>query len=385
MANERTPPSGRRLRQNSSVSAARRGKLYQKRELIDGVLDKSSTSERNSDQDSSRQTVEVAERSAEKAGQELSNVSHRYSQKLQKENLEERKKATDLKGQENTSKAAKDLQKKKLKQEYAKVARENRRAASNAGSALGKGGKEASKETKDMMSKLMNKLAEFVSDHPLASLIIVLVALVVFLVIYVVNICGLAMGAVGSGGLGATYTANDYDILAVEKNYTEMEQYLKESVESLAKEYSGYDEYVFNMDDFGHEPHELISYLTVMYHNFRQWDVTGELQHLIDLQYEVSTSSVTETRYYAEERTGYIEQVKKNEPPLEDEVILIPYFYYEIIPYEYSIFTVTVKNRGINNVVRENLLPDKFDELGLYAVLVETKGGKPELFENTKE
>ena len=97
-----------------------------------------------------------------------------------------------------------------------------------------------------------------------------------------------------------TYLAEDEDILAAEEQYLNLEKRLQDQIDSIETDYPGYDEYVYQIDEIGHNPYHLISFLTVMFGEFRYADIVNSIQGLFEQQYtmklEDETETVTETR-----------------------------------------------------------------------------------------
>ena len=159
-------------------------------------------------------------------------------------------------------------QKWKLKRQYAKQARETARQ-----------GAKAAKKTAVTTEKLAARAAAFVKRHPIG----VLIAIGVFL-------SGLPM--LGNGMLnavmGTSYTAEDEDILGANEDYTALENELKQEISSIESTHPGYDEYRYNVDEIGHNPYELTSYLIAKLRTYTRADVQDELRALFEAQYKLT-------------------------------------------------------------------------------------------------
>ena len=59
--------------------------------------------------------------------------------------------------------------------------------------------------------------------------------------------------------------------------------------------HSDYDEFQFQIDEIGHNPYQLISYLTVKYGGFTYAEVADEIQEIFKEQYGLYTDSTRET------------------------------------------------------------------------------------------
>ena len=64
---------------------------------------------------------------------------------------------------------------------------------------------------------------------------------------------------------GTSYASEDTDLLA-DEDYTALENELAQTVANIESTHPGYDEYRYSVDEIGHNPHELASYLSAKYH-----------------------------------------------------------------------------------------------------------------------
>ena len=95
-----------------------------------------------------------------------------------------------------------------------------------------------------------------------------LLGVLVFLLMNIFSSCSqMAMGTVQSV-VGTSYLSEDEDILAVERAYVRMEDELGRRINNIDNEYPDYDEYRYSVDEIGHNPYALISYLTAKYVSF---------------------------------------------------------------------------------------------------------------------
>ena len=140
-------------------------------------------------------------------------------------------------------------------------------------------------------------------------------------------------------------------------NFTYRRYNLRANIES---EFPGYDEYQYDVDTIGHDPNELISYLTAKFNAFTPAQVQAELEALFNQQYTLTTREEVQIRY----RTVTWTDEEGNEHESEEA-------------YEYYILHVTLRNHSLGTVAVENLTED---EKGRYAAILELKGNKPYLF-----
>ena len=254
------------------------------------------------------------------------------------------------------------FQKQRIKRRYQKQARE-----------AAKKGAKAAKKTAVTTEKIARAVAGFVKRHPVG----VLIALGAFLLIIVLQSCVASMGSVGNGILGAvgstTYLSADSDIETVEANYSRLEADLRARMGRIESDYPGYDEYRYTVDEIGHDPYELASYLTTKYAAYTPSTVQAELQALIRQQYTLTTTQTVEVRYRTETRTDTWTETD----PETGETTTYSNTYEVQVPYNYYILNVTLKNNTLGAVIAANLDAEQMER---YAVYQRTQGNRPYLF-----
>ena len=75
---------------------------------------------------------------------------------------------------------------------------------------------------------------------------------------------------------------------------------IRDSIEST---HPGYDEYRYSVDEIGHNPYELASYLSAKYHVYFREQVQDELREIFEAQYELTLTEEVEIRYRTETST----------------------------------------------------------------------------------
>jgi len=174
--------------------------------------------------------------------------------------------------------------------------------------------------------------------------------------------------------VGTSYTAEDEDILAAEAYYVGLESGLRQKISKIETTHPGYDEYRYNLAEIGHDPFELMSYLTALYEDFTIAKARPALDALLDRQYTLTVTPTVETRYRTETRTGSYTTTDPETGETETH-----YYTYEVeVPYDYHILTVTLTNTALSQIAATDL---NIEQRELYAVYMETLGNKPYLFE----
>ena len=245
------------------------------------------------------------------------------------------------------------MQKQKIKREYARAARKGGAAtAKKAAESTRKAAKKAAEETR--------KAALFVARHPVGVLIAI-AALLLFIIIFAgLSSCSSMFSGAVNGVVGTSYTSEDSDLVAVENNYAAMENELQAEIDNIESTHPGYDEYHYDLDAIGHNPHELASYLTALLQSYTPQSAQAEIERIFDMQYTLTLTEEVEVRYRTETRTDS----EGNSYTVE-------------VPYNYYILNVKLETRPITSLAPE-LLND--EQLEMFRVYMETSGNKPLIF-----
>ena len=172
--------------------------------------------------------------------------------------------------------------------------------------------------------------------------------------------------------LGTSYVSEDTDMLKVEARYCELENGLDCQIDTIETDYPGYDEYNYEVDEIGHNPYSLMSYLTAKYVSFTLAAVQSELSALFSRQYALSIVDTVEIRYETEQQL-----VPAYDPETGEETLV----WEDVeVPYEYKILDVTLTNNGLATAAAYSM---DAEQVETYAVLMQTYGNKPELFSSS--
>ena len=186
-------------------------------------------------------------------------------------------------------------QKQKIKRQYAKEARNTAKGIKGAAERTRKAAAKAAEKTK--------QTAAFVARHPAGVAIAVGVLLLFIMVMSGLSSCGAMFSGTLNGVLGTSYTSEDSDLVEVENSYAGLENELQSRIDNIERDNPGYDEYRYDLENIGHNPHELASYLTAKYQSYTRADVQSELQRIFNQQYKLTLTEEVEIRYREEERT----------------------------------------------------------------------------------
>ena len=239
------------------------------------------------------------------------------------------------------------MQKQKIKRQYAKTVK--------------KGGAATAKAAAGASQTAAKKAAAFAGRHS-AGVIIAIAALLLFIMVSVgLSSCGAMFSGSMNSVLGTSYTSEDSDLVATENNYAAKENELQQQIDNIESTHPGYDEYRYDLDSIGHNPHELASYLTALLQTYTPQSAQAELNRVFAMQYTLTLTEETEIRYRTETSTD----------PETGETTT------EEVPYEYHILNVKLTNKPISEIAEELLTPQ---QLEMYRVYLETSGNKPLIF-----
>ena len=237
-------------------------------------------------------------------------------------------------------------QKQAIKKEYA--------AAKRAGQAVGNTAKTA--EATGMAAKAVKEKAQqagaFVMRHKKGFLIAGAIFLLVCMLLNTMSSCSMMAQSIGSAISGSTYPSDDPELVAVEADYAAKEAALQAEIDNTESSHPGYDEYRYDLDMIGHDPHELAAFLSAVLQGYTQSSAQGELERVFSAQYTLTLTEEIQIRTYTDEDGDTHE-------------------------YEYRILHVKLESRPISSLATELLTPD---QLEMYQVYRQTLGNKPLIF-----
>ena len=245
-------------------------------------------------------------------------------------------------------------QKQAIKKEYAAAKRAGQ-AAGNTASAAQKTGK-AAKTVKEKAQEA----GAFVMRHKKGFLIAGAIFLLVCMLLNTMSSCSMMAQSIGSVVSGTTYPSDDPELVAVEADYAAKEAALQAEIDNIESSHPGYDEYRYDLDMIGHDPHELAAYLSAVLQGYTRQSAQAELERVFDAQYQLTLTEEVEVRYRTETRTDS----EGNSYTVQ-------------VPYNYYILNVKLTSKPISSVASELLTPE---QLEMYQVYRQTLGNKPLIF-----
>jgi murein DD-endopeptidase MepM/ murein hydrolase activator NlpD len=235
--------------------------------------------------------------------------------------------------------AARAMQRKKIRDGYAKAARAAGNLAKRAGGAA--------------VDTLKTAVAA-IAKHPAAVGIGALVIVGFFSVMSLVGLAANVGTSSLSGYVTSSYLAENADIENAELSYTVWETALREEIEAIKTSHPGYDQYVLDCDLTGisHDPLALLAYLTAVYQDYTFAEIEGDMRALFDAQYQLSIVPTVETRY--------------NDPGDSDHDG-------DYEPYDWHILTVTLTATPLTDIIDGAVTDEQREH---YTALMETRGGR---------
>ena len=233
-------------------------------------------------------------------------------------------------------------QKQTIKKEYAAAKR-----AENPANTAKKTGK-AAKTVKEKVQQA----GAFIMRHKKGFLLVGAIFLLICLLLNTMSSCSMMAQSIGSAISGSTYPSDDPELVAVEADYTARETALQAEIDNIESSHPGYDEYRYDLDMIGHDPHELAAFLSAVLQGYTQSSAQGELERVFSAQYTLTLTEEIQIRTYTDEDGDTHE-------------------------YEYRILHVKLESRPISSLATELLTPE---QLEMYQVSRQPLGNKPLIF-----
>ena len=260
--------------------------------------------------------------------------------------------------QDNPQAASNPLSRWQQKQQIKKQYVAAKRAAQSGGTAAGAAQK-SGKAAKTVKEKAQQAGA-YVMQHKKGFIMVLAIFLLICLLLNTMSSCSMMAQSIGSMISGTTYPSDDPELVAVEADYAAKEAALQAEIDNIESSHPGYDEYRYDLDMIGHDPHELAAYLSAVLQGYTRASAQAELERIFNAQYRLTLTEEVEVRYRTETRTDS----EGNEYDVE-------------VPYNYYILNVTLTSKPISSVASELLTPD---QLEMYQVYRQTLGNKPLIF-----
>ena len=329
-------------RHSGSSSGNLKRRLRFETEDISGKKDADDAGMGNTGLEAMRKAGAAMEKGAGRTGRKLREKPYREMRRAEnKYRKAKRDTAHQKAAAKNPKQQGKSLskwyQRKQLKRKYAEAARESAKGAQHTANVLN--------STGQVVRSVIRKAAGRKTMLGLVAAGMLFASL--FGALF--TSCTAMLSGIESAVVATCYTAEDAEINRSELRYTELETDLQINIDSTEDSFPGYDEYRYSIADIGHNPYELMGYLSAAYGDFTYTEISSELQRLFDSQYQLVRTEITETRTYTDEDGE------------EQE-------------YEWHVLQTTLSVRALSEVVAGSLAAG--EQTDLYGVYMETLGNR---------
>jgi len=162
--------------------------------------------------------------------------------------------------------------------------------------------------------------------------------------------------------IATSFVSDNSDIYAANNHMNDRESGLRYSVDHIRDWYIGWNEYRYYIDYIGHDPYELIAYLSAMKPGFKyDSEIEEMINQVYDEMYHMETEDVCEERKHTTEKTN---------PDGSKGTIETTEYYY--------ILNVRVTRKNFEEVVKPKLQARGVYDL--YCALRDSKGNRSNLF-----
>ena len=246
-------------------------------------------------------------------------------------------------------------QKHQIKKQYAAAKR-----ASSFGTRATTAASQSRMATRTFVDKA-KQVGAFLVRHKRGFVIVLALFLVVCFLLNSLSSCSMIAQNIGSAVAGSTYPSDDPELVAVEADYAAKEAALQAEIDNIESSHPGYDEYRYDLDMIGHDPHELAAYLSAVLQGYTQASAQAELERVFNAQYQLTLKEEVETRTVTETVTD----------PVTGETTT------QQVERPWRVLCVTLENTPISSLASQLLSQDQLD---IYQVYRATLGNKPLVF-----
>lgn len=163
--------------------------------------------------------------------------------------------------------------------------------------------------------------------------------------------------------MSSSYLASEEMLQEIDNEYSSYEKELSDELSSVKENNPGYDEYIINASDIGHNIHSILAYITTKYGNVEELaTVQEDLKALFNEVYTINYEEEIEIRYREESGTDKDGKATK-----------------ELVPYEYKKLIVTLTKKSLETIILDKF-KDNVDYLSHYSILVLSSGNMENVF-----
>lgn len=216
------------------------------------------------------------------------------------------------------------------------------------------------KETLKKALEIVGKAIMQLLKNPKVLAIVVAVSVVVALVLSLLTSTMFFLQNGVTTVVSTSYTSEEEDLIATDEAYTHLENALQVQIDNVEINYPSYNEYIYDLDEINHNPHDLAAYLTALLQFYTYEDVEDMLPDILSMQYKLTMTRTWETRYKTETVT---------DENGEETTIRVPYIY--------NVLNIKLENLGMDYVASQTLDEEQYE---MYLVYKETLGNRELVF-----
>lgn len=215
---------------------------------------------------------------------------------------------------------------------------------------------------KDITEKAAKRMVRIIATNKWSIIIIVLFLIVFILFSTFATSCCASLADSGTTYIASSFMSDDSDLIAANNHLNERESELNNYINHIPDYYIGWNEYNYYLDNIGHDPYQLVSYLSALNLNFKyDGEIEAMINKVYDDMYYLDVESIHEVR-----SETYTETDADGN---ETEVT---------ITYDYFILNVRLTSKSVEEVVIQELKNEGVYDL--YTAMMQTQGSKPNLF-----
>ena len=254
---------------------------------------------------------------------------------------------TSVSKQANKASAKEAMKKAQFKSHQVKTAEKRRKQA---------------KKAKDIAEKIARKTVEIIVSCKEIVLVLLLFLIVFAMFSTLATSCCASLSDSSTKQIASSYTADDSDLISANNYLNDRESGLRDYINHIPDYYIGWNEYNYYIGNIGHDPYQLISYLSAMKLDFEyNNEIRDMINEVYDAMYDLKAESIHEVRSYTHTKTDS----DGNEVE-------------ETVYYDYFILNVTLQSKCVEEVVIQKLKDE--GAYDLYLVMQQNHGNKPNLF-----
>jgi len=248
------------------------------------------------------------------------------------------------------------LQKQRNKRSYQKAYRSE------------KSGVAVTHRTANIATKITKKLVESIAKNQgLVFTALIIGGLLMFVGVSISSCASMFTSSI-STIMYSCWASDPMEIDLADLYFTHREAELTEEIKDIETTRPGFNEYRYNIGGIGHNPIELISYLSAQFDVFTYDLIASELESLFEAMYQLIVTEIIETRTRTRDVTVYSIDPETGE--LTSTVIEVEE------EYDYKILDIQLTSTPMTEIIASRLSEEKRDICVGY---IETKGGLQQL------